>query len=128
MGIKKPKRAREKFHHFLMSSSLKSDWYQTDTNVIITILVKNMSKENVVVDLHERDLLLTVKMDGSREVQLNWTLLHNATLIEYKVFSTKIEIQLSKEVGQRWDSLEPKNDPETTISYPTSSKKVYLIY
>jgi suppressor of G2 allele of SKP1 len=105
---------------------LKSDWYQTDQFVIITVMIKGISKENVVVDLHDKELSLTVQLDGSRESQLNWNLLREVKLSKYEVLSTKIEIKLEKLAGERWDSLEPKEGEERPIAYPSSAKKVRI--
>jgi suppressor of G2 allele of SKP1 len=106
---------------------LKSDWYQTDQYVIITVMIKGIKTENVLVDVHKTDLSLSIKLDETRETQMNWNLLEDVKLSKVEVLSTKIEIKLEKVVGKRWESLEPKEGVVQPIAYPSSSKKVLKV-
>ncbi|XP_033632122.1 protein SGT1 homolog [Asterias rubens] len=110
------------------------DWYQTDSHVIITLLVKNANKEDVEVNYTDRALSATVKQASGSDFSLELDLAHN--IIPAKCITSikkmKIELKLSKEEGLRWNKLEGEdtlaatvptgdNTKDTVHNYPTSS-------
>lgn len=85
--------------------SVRHDWYQSETNVVISVLLKNakdkngsvkIEKERVEVSADNYELILAL----NREVDVAKS--------SYKLMSTKIEISLAKIEGVRWEALEKK--------------------
>ncbi|XP_047492310.1 protein SGT1 homolog isoform X2 [Penaeus chinensis] len=118
---------------------IKHDWYQTDTHIVITILIKNMKKEDVKLDTTETTVSVSAPLPGGSEYSLELDLGHPIKPSEssFKVYSSKIEVKLKKVDCIRWVALEgdatapvPKAVPGATSSeaakvpsYPTSSSK-----
>ncbi|XP_072040253.1 protein SGT1 homolog [Amphiura filiformis] len=110
------------------------DWYQTDTQVVIAIMIKKANKDEVKVDYTERAVSATVKLPGSSsEFSLELDLAHPIVPDKSitKVLGSKIELKMKKAEGLRWNKLEG-DDPlaskaaaATTDSsahkYPSSS-------
>jgi len=119
--------------------AVKRDWYQTDSHVIINVLIKKVKADNVNVNYGKDSLEFSVAIpDTGATYELNLKLAKNIDpqSSAFKVTPSKIEIRLKKSDSSRWADLELANvDPnvktieeatptETTASYPTSSKKV----
>ncbi|XP_048453798.1 protein SGT1 homolog [Rhincodon typus] len=87
---------------------VKHDWYQTDSHVIITIMIKNASKDAVNVEFSERSVSATVKLSPENDYNLKLSLLHPIVpqYCTVKVLGTKIEIKLKKTEAIRWEKLE----------------------
>jgi suppressor of G2 allele of SKP1 len=108
------------------TAGLKHDWFQTDDYIVLNILFKKALKENVAVDILEREVTATIKVDANREQQLNLSLAKSCdpNKSSYEVLSTKIEIKLAKKTPGRWNTLEPTIEEEVKVVYPSSAKKV----
>jgi len=120
------------------SSHPKHDWYQTNTHVILSILLKNVKKEDAKIQIGEKNVQVEVTLPvTSSEYQMNFNLLDKINVQEssYSILSTKIEIKLKKSRESRWPSLEdtggsvqawdavvepPKK--EKGLTYPSSAK------
>lgn len=117
---------------------IKHDWYQTDTHVVITILIKNMKKEDVKLDTTETTVSVSAPLPGGSEYSLELDLSHPIKPSEssFRVYTSKVEVKLKKVDCIRWVALEgdatapvPKAVPGATSSdakvpsYPTSSSK-----
>lgn len=116
----------------------KHDWYQTETQIVITILAKNTKQEDIKVEFGEETLhVSTVLPDGS-DYDLNLSLSYPVVPAQstYKVIPSKIEVKLKKRDGIRWTSLEkdksapvvPQPMPEVVLNagppkYPSSASK-----
>ncbi|XP_048388522.1 protein SGT1 homolog isoform X2 [Stegostoma tigrinum] len=87
---------------------VKHDWYQTDSHVIITIMIKNASKDAVNVEFSEISVSATVKLSPENDYNLKLSLLHPIVpqYCTVKVLGTKIEIKLKKTEAIRWEKLE----------------------
>lgn len=119
-------------------NKIKHDWYQSTTQITLTILAKGVPKEKVVVDFSSRSLSLSFPTPNDSTYDLTLDPLFDTIApaeSSYTVMSTKIEIILKKEtVGRKWASLEgsanelPSTTPANPVatnaapSYPTSSK------
>ncbi|XP_038056178.1 protein SGT1 homolog [Patiria miniata] len=112
----------------------KYDWYQTDSTVVITLLIKNSKKEDVQVDYTERAVSATIKQPSGNDFSLELDLAHNVVPAKCttKIMSMKIELKLVKEEGLRWNKLEGEDTLATNAAteqdaqdivhkYPTSS-------
>jgi len=121
--------------------SVKRDWYQTDSHVIINVLIKKVKAVDVDVKYGEDFLEFSAKIpdhDVSYDLNIKLARKIDREASAFKVTPSKIEIRLKKADGFRWGELEPtgSEDPDVKIisaaappsepvpSYPTSSKKV----
>ncbi|XP_026561119.1 protein SGT1 homolog [Pseudonaja textilis] len=113
-------------------SKIKYDWYQTDSHVIVTIMVKNVKQVDVNITFSEKELNASLKLPSEENYKLKLHLLHSIVPEQslFKVLSTKIEIKMKKPEAVRWDKLEgqeksdlKKDTPASkpTHDYPSSS-------
>lgn len=112
-------------------SKIKYDWYQTESQVIITLMIKNVQKNNVNVEFSEKELSALVKLPSGEDYNLTLNLLHPIIPEQstFKVLSTKIEIKMKKPEAVRWEKLEGEGavpKPKQFIAdvknlYPSSS-------
>ncbi|XP_047126153.1 protein SGT1 homolog isoform X1 [Hydra vulgaris] len=108
------------------SLKTKYDWYQTETHVIISILIKNIKEKDVSCHFGDKTLSVTIKLsqenDYSLELDLSQNIVPHQSL--FQVFSTKLEIKMKKESGIRWDTLEEDHTKITVIKSPSKSDTV----
>ncbi|XP_022654087.1 protein SGT1 homolog [Varroa jacobsoni] len=118
----------------------RHDWYQTESHVVVEILLKNQKADDVNVNFTSDTLSVTVKL-LSGDYNLDLMLAHDIhpEKSSYKVLSSKIEIRLAKTQAVRWSSLvrkdgatagvEPKMVGPNQISdmprYPSSCTKAH---
>ncbi|XP_058643729.1 protein SGT1 homolog isoform X1 [Onychostoma macrolepis] len=106
----------------------RHDWYQTESQVVVTIMLKNAKKEDVTVIFGERELTAVVKLPSGEDYCLMVHLLHPVVPQQstYRILSTKIEIKMKKTAAIQWEKLQG----ECTLSnvkhftpnqYPSSS-------
>lgn len=90
------------------SSRVKYDWYQTETAVVLTIMLKNIKNDDVKIEYSERALSLTVHLQNGSDYNMELDLLHKIVpeQCSHKILPSKIEVKLSKFEGHRWTSLE----------------------
>ncbi|KAM4904715.1 protein SGT1 homolog isoform 3-T3 [Sylvia borin] len=110
---------------------IKYDWYQTESQVIVTIMIKNAQKDDVSVQFLERKMNASVRLPSGEDFNLKLDLLHSIVPEQstFKVLSTKIEIKMKKPEAVRWEKLEGQGDspklkqftPDTQHLYPSSS-------
>ncbi|XP_026479045.1 protein SGT1 homolog [Ctenocephalides felis] len=82
---------------------IRHDWYQTETDVTVTILLKNVDESKLKIDYGSTSL--HVKYE---ENELDFRLLNGIVPIycTHKVTPSKIEVKLVKAIGIRWEKLE----------------------
>ncbi|XP_072850860.1 protein SGT1 homolog isoform X1 [Pogona vitticeps] len=118
--------------HQSRSSKIKYDWYQTESHVIVTIMIKNVKKDEVRVQFSEKELNTLVKLSSEEDYNLKLNLLHPIIPEQssFRILSTKIEIKMKKPEAIRWEKLEgdggsklkqftPVSD--SVLLYPSSS-------
>eukprot|EP00325_Prymnesiales_sp_UTEX-LB-985_P001826 CAMPEP_0174695938 /NCGR_PEP_ID=MMETSP1094-20130205/2210_1 /TAXON_ID=156173 /ORGANISM="Chrysochromulina brevifilum, Strain UTEX LB 985" /LENGTH=355 /DNA_ID=CAMNT_0015892581 /DNA_START=40 /DNA_END=1104 /DNA_ORIENTATION=+ len=117
-------------------SKIRNDWYQTQSDVIINVLAKNVPSERVSVEFSESEVDVTIKLEGGSDYVHSFTLFHKIKPAEstYTVGTAKIELKLKKHTPGKWESLEGSGDADVTVSSLASvpdealqpaSKKVY---
>uniref|UniRef100_A0A182M7Z3 CS domain-containing protein n=1 Tax=Anopheles culicifacies TaxID=139723 RepID=A0A182M7Z3_9DIPT len=112
-------------------AKVKYDWYQTDTAVTVTVLLKNATEKNYSVQLEQN--ALTLQADGIEPIALNLWNPINVEQSAHKVTPSKVEIKLAKLIGQRWEALErkvstteePQSTSTTTTTTATATKKLH---
>ncbi|NXE21500.1 SGT1 protein, partial [Ardeotis kori] len=107
------------------------DWYQTESQVIVTIMIKNVQKDDVSVQFSEKEMNASVRLPSGEDYNLKLVLLHSIVPEQstFKVLSTKVEIKMKKPEAVRWETLEGQGDspklkqftPDTQHLYPSSS-------
>ena len=120
----------------------RHEWYQNDTEVIITIMIKKVDREDLSYQFKENRLLVEVKLPDDQTFILNTELYGKILFTESKVnlMSTKIEIRLKKALPGQWltlekksssgsssiiknfDHLDPSAPPQDPHKFPSSSK------
>ncbi|XP_034039708.1 protein SGT1 homolog isoform X3 [Thalassophryne amazonica] len=108
--------------------NVKHDWYQTESQVIVTVMAKNVPKDGVCVNFTENQLSAVIQLASGETCNLNLHLLHPIIPHQstFKILSTKVEIKMKKTDAFRWEMLEGEGhepnikhfDPH---QYPTSS-------
>ncbi|KAM4047581.1 protein SGT1 homolog isoform 1-T2 [Anomaloglossus baeobatrachus] len=120
----------EQANHEKKTSKYRHDWYQTESQVIVTVMMKNVQKEDVHIQFAERQLTLNVNLPSEENYNLTLFLFHSIVPEQstFKVLSTKVEIKMKKTEALRWDKLEGQAEkelkqftPETMHKYPSSS-------
>ncbi|XP_047445488.1 protein SGT1 homolog isoform X2 [Mugil cephalus] len=107
---------------------VKRDWYQTESQVIVTVMAKNVPKDGVCVNFMEKELSATIQLASGENYNLHLHLLHPVVPQQssFKVLTTKVEIKMKKTEAIRWEKLEGEGQ-ESNIKhfnpnqYPTSS-------
>ncbi|KFV63109.1 Suppressor of G2 allele of SKP1, partial [Dryobates pubescens] len=121
----------KKNHIYLIRNLIWYDWYQTESQVIVTIMIKNAQKDDVSVQFSEKEMNASVRLPAGEDYNLKLVLRHSIVPEQstFKVLSTKIEIKMKKPEAVRWEKLEGQGDspklkqftPDTQHLYPSSS-------
>ncbi|TEA23162.1 hypothetical protein DBR06_SOUSAS5410105 [Sousa chinensis] len=103
------------------------DWYQTESQVIITLMIKNVQKNDVNVEFSEKELSALVKLPSGEDYNLKLRLLHPIIPEQstFKVLSTKIEIKMKKPEAVRWEKLEGQGEVPNPRRFITDIKNLY---
>ncbi|KAL1780987.1 SGT1-like [Sigmodon hispidus] len=106
---------------------IKYDWYQTESQVIITLMIKNIQKNDVNVEFSEKEMSALVKLPSGEEYNLKLKLLHPIVPEQstFRVLSTKIEIKMKKPEAVRWEKLEGQGDEPTPKQFTADAKHLY---
>ncbi|KAL3667053.1 hypothetical protein V7S43_007996 [Phytophthora oleae] len=92
-----------------VKSTIRHDWYQSDTHVTVSILQKKLAQEDVEVAIEPKKLLVKVKLNGDIVEAYNESLFDEVDpdASSYKVLGSKVELRLKKKSnGMHWDKLE----------------------
>eukprot|EP00053_Salpingoeca_punica_P010220 m.92052 g.92052 ORF g.92052 m.92052 type:complete len:348 (+) comp15319_c0_seq1:134-1177(+) len=105
---------------------IQHDWYQTDTHVVVTVLVKNLKPEDVTCEFASHTLSLWAKLHTGAEYNLDLSLF--ASIVpeqsSYKVLSTKIEVKMRKTETLRWPSLEGTGVVDVPVARLASADEI----
>ncbi|XP_013883795.1 protein SGT1 homolog isoform X2 [Austrofundulus limnaeus] len=106
----------------------KRDWYQTESQVIVTVMAKNVPKDGVCVSFTEREVSAKIQLASGDYYNFHLQLLHPIVPQQssFKILTTKVEIKMKKTDAIRWETLEGEGQ-ESNIKhfnphqYPSSS-------
>uniref|UniRef100_A0A8C8YRB5 Protein SGT1 homolog n=1 Tax=Prolemur simus TaxID=1328070 RepID=A0A8C8YRB5_PROSS len=103
------------------------DWYQTESQVIVTLMIKNVQKNDVNVEFSEKELSALVKLPSGEDYNLKLRLLYPIIPEQstFKVLSTKIEIKMKKPEAVRWETLEGQGDVSKPKQFIADVKNLY---
>ncbi|PUU77417.1 HSP20-like chaperone [Tuber borchii] len=87
--------------------SCRNDFYQTYTDVIVSIFAKKVDKTRAEVHFSERQLDVDLPMPDDKRYKVSFPLYGaiDPAGCEYKVLTTKIELKLKKADGLSWPTL-----------------------
>ncbi|KFB48683.1 hypothetical protein ZHAS_00016682 [Anopheles sinensis] len=102
-------------------AKVKYDWYQTETAVTVTVLLKNAADKNYSVKLEQNSLRL--QADDIEPIELNLWNPINVEQSTHKATPSKVEIKLAKLIGQRWEALERKVTAEEESAASSAARK-----
>jgi len=95
---------------------LKESWYQTQSNINITIYVKKVPKNDVTIDMSNNRIKININLpnnapyNGQKYQRIfNLTDKINVNESKYSISSVKVNLVLKKEVNGEWNSLESNN-------------------
>ncbi|ORZ10570.1 HSP20-like chaperone [Absidia repens] len=93
------------------------DWYQTQTNVIISIFAKN--KNDTQAKFISRAVDIDIKMKDNKRYKKRLPLFHliDCEGSKFTALTTKVEINLKKMNGMSWAALEPTADVKTWTTF-----------
>ncbi|XP_061653394.1 protein SGT1 homolog [Phyllopteryx taeniolatus] len=107
---------------------VKHDWYQTESQVIISVMARNVPKDGVSVNFMEKELSASIRLASGENYNLNLCLLHPIVPQQsnFRILTTKVEMKMKKTDAIRWEKLEGEGQ-ESNVKhfdpnqYPTSS-------
>ncbi|XP_039123513.1 LOW QUALITY PROTEIN: protein SGT1 homolog [Dioscorea cayenensis subsp. rotundata] len=104
----------------------RHDYYNSPTEVVLTIFAKGVPKNNVLIDFGEQILSVTISIPGDEIYHFQPRLFGKIIpdKCRYLVLSSKIEIHLAKAEAVTWPSLEFRKDktPLQRTHVPSASK------
>ena len=74
--------------------TIKHDWYQTQTDVYVNVMVKRLKRDDVSVEFGDRSLDVFITLGDGRNHSLAFTLAHDIVPQKstFKVLSTKVSL------------------------------------
>lgn len=106
-----------------VKQSIRHEWYQTPTHVVITIFAKNVKQEQAQIEFHTQSLSVAIKTSESSEYLLDLALCDeiDPSKSTTSYLSTKVEIKLAKLRQAKWVSLEQVEAPFKTVAWDDAS-------
>ncbi|GAA5926993.1 hypothetical protein JCM1841_001605 [Sporobolomyces salmonicolor] len=123
-----------------MATKIRHEWYQTDSEVVVSVFIRNVKEEDLKVDIQERSLSLSVRLPTGSDIVFDLDpVAHPIDVAQssYRVLQPKIELKLrKKDAGIKWTKVEGEDEPvgqklsapaESAAAgahaYPSSSRK-----
>ena len=106
------------------SLKIRDYWYQTETHIVINILVKNLKNEDVVISYSNQSVTVELKLPDKQSCFM-YKLSHSIVPDQssHKILSSKIEVKLKKMDDIRWEKLECDAAPQTSEGLKASKEK-----
>lgn len=104
-------------------AAFKHEWYQTESHVIVTLLAKNVTADDVIVTVNAKELKIESKQPDTLKLKFDFELMHQIVPDQaiIKHMATKIEIKLKKAEAIHWSKLEA--DKSVAKSVKSNSAK-----
>jgi len=89
-------------------SRVRHEWYQSTSHIILTIFIKGLKEENVVLEMQAKSLEIALKMGNGKEHQMLFDLFGeiDTEASKMQVMGTKVELKLKKKTEVNWEALE----------------------
>ncbi|XP_061695008.1 protein SGT1 homolog [Syngnathoides biaculeatus] len=114
--------------HLPVVPHVKHDWYQTESEVIISVMARNVPKDGVSVNFKEKELSASIRLASGENYNLELRLLHPIIPHQsnFRILTTKVEMKLKKMDAIRWEKLEGEGQESNVKHFdpnqhPTSS-------
>ncbi|GAA6016265.1 hypothetical protein JCM10207_000451 [Rhodosporidiobolus poonsookiae] len=121
-------------------SKIRHEWYQTESDVVVSVFIRNVKEEDLKVELNERSVSLSVHLPTGSDVVFDLDPLAHPIDVQqskYRVLTPKIELTLKKKDGGiKWAKIEGEDEDahkmaassepagaKTAHAYPSSSRK-----
>jgi suppressor of G2 allele of SKP1 len=90
------------------STKTKHDWYQTQSYVTITVLIRNLNENDVNIEFSSDSLSCVCKLSDGTQYDLHLNLFKPIIVSQsnWKLSVSKLEINLKKQEPIRWSNLE----------------------
>ncbi|KAI9791586.1 MAG: hypothetical protein M1816_003672 [Peltula sp. TS41687] len=92
------------------ADKIRHEWYQTSENVVVTLFVKGVPKDQATVEIQDQSISISFPMPNGSTYDFSLDPLFSTVDTETStssIMSTKIELMLKKtRPGQKWTSLE----------------------
>ncbi|XP_077391744.1 protein SGT1 homolog [Festucalex cinctus] len=87
---------------------VKHDWYQTESQVIVSVMARNVPKDGVCVNFMEKELSASIRLASGEHYNLKLHLLHPIVPQQsnFRILTTKVEMKMKKTDAIRWEKLE----------------------
>ncbi|KAH3830620.1 protein SGT1 homolog isoform X2 [Dreissena polymorpha] len=108
--------------------TIRHDWYQTPTHVIVNIFYKNCKQEDASIDIQDRLLQADLVLPDREPYQLKFSpLAHpiDPSASSYKILKTKIEVKMKKREGLQWKVLESEDEEAALTLHPATDPQAY---
>eukprot|EP00912_Choanoflagellata_sp_UC4_P000197 UC4_evm2s127 len=93
---------------------IKHDWYQTESHVIVSIMIKNVKASDISCDFGDASLGVDIKLPPPADGDYNLELDLFGKIIpgesNFSARKTKVEIKMKKSEAVRWSDLEGTGD------------------
>lgn len=92
-----------------MLSSVRNDFYQTPSSVIVSFYLKKIVKEKATVEFKDNGLEIDLDLPTSDGKRFKGTIPLFASIdpdkSQFKIMGTKLELELAKKDGTSWSTL-----------------------
>ncbi|KXJ19061.1 protein SGT1 homolog [Exaiptasia diaphana] len=114
----------QQFTNIAQKPSVRKDWYQTDTYVTISLLIKQCKSQHVNISYQENHIggKIEIPSGGTYELDLNLSHPIDITQCKTRILQSKIEIKLKKKDAIHWTVLELENVQENVKAIPAETK------
>jgi len=112
----------------------KYDWYQTQNYVVLTVMAKQKSADEVNVTFEANNVNVCISMDNGNDYVLDIDVFDEVDpdASSFKIMSTKVEVKMIKVNNYQWPALErPADDvivrtaagnSQVSVAYDTKAK------
>uniref|UniRef100_A0A8D3EFF8 SGT1 homolog, MIS12 kinetochore complex assembly cochaperone n=1 Tax=Scophthalmus maximus TaxID=52904 RepID=A0A8D3EFF8_SCOMX len=106
---------------------VKHDWYQTESQIIVTVMAKNVPKDGVRVIFTERELDAMIQLASGENYNFHLHLLHPIVPQQsiFKILTTKVEIKMKKTDAIRWEKLEGEGQESNIKHFDPSQSTAF---
>ncbi|XP_076321095.1 suppressor of G2 allele of skp1 isoform X2 [Tachypleus tridentatus] len=112
----------------MTSNKGRYDWYQTESHVVISVLLKNVKEDDVKIEFVPEKFTCSIKLHEGDYYDLQLELPHEIVPLQssWRLLSSKVEIKLKKAEGIRWTDLEKAKETvkvkQIPQAYPSSAR------
>lgn len=105
----------------MQDGKVKYDWFQTDSHVMVSVLIRNLVEEETRIEFGENSASAILKLPDGSDYRLQLILFKPIKPAEssYAITPSKLELKMAKQAVSRWQKLEA--DPNTEAELAVNS-------